>query len=132
MGADKPAALVQEAAIRGRLCELLAVPAGMKERAESLFLSGMFSLMEALLDRPLATIIEEMTLPEGVTSVLLGQPSRGRTLFECALAYMRGDWASFARHAAGTGLAEDAVPPLHREALAWAREALDPAAPPSP
>jgi EAL and modified HD-GYP domain-containing signal transduction protein len=131
MGADKPAALVQEAAIRGRFCELLAAPVGLGDTAESLFLAGLFSLMDALLDRPLPAILQELSLPGTATGILLGESGPGRSLFESALAYLRGDWANFARCAAGAGLAEDAVPPLHREALAWAREALDPTAAPS-
>ena len=53
MGSDKPDELVIQALIRGRFCESLAPMLGMKQRAQELFLMGMFSVIDAILDRPL-------------------------------------------------------------------------------
>jgi c-di-GMP-related signal transduction protein len=126
MGADRPSALVEEAAVRARFCELLAATTGHHRETDQLFLVGLFSLIDALLDRPLADILAEVSLPNEVRAPLLGEPGWSRGTLECAVAYMTGDWESFGARAATTGISEDHVPDLHREALAWVRQALDP------
>ena len=126
MGADRPSALVEEAAIRARLCELMSAAGGHPQEADRLFLVGLFSLIDALLDRPLREILAEVSLPVEVRAPLLGEPGWERGILECAVAYMKGDWESFVAQAIATGVPEERVPDLHREALAWMRQALDP------
>jgi c-di-GMP-related signal transduction protein len=125
-GADKPSALVQEAATRARFCELLATAARRPRTAETMFLVGLFSLMDALLDRPLADILQEISLPDEVKDALLDAPGDLATILACAVAYLRGEWEQFSARAASLGVIEAEVPSLLRQALAWTREALAP------
>ncbi|MBI4714628.1 MAG: HDOD domain-containing protein, partial [Nitrospirae bacterium] len=53
MGDDKPSELIVGAIVRARFCEAMAHRAGMADRSQELFLMGMFSMLDALLDRPL-------------------------------------------------------------------------------
>jgi c-di-GMP-related signal transduction protein len=126
MGIDRPSALVEEAAVRARLCELMAAAAGHHREADRLFLVGLFSLIDAILDRPLSEILAEVSLPPEVRAPLLGEPGWEREILACAVAYMKGDWASFGARLGATGVLEDRIPDLHRDALAWMRQALDP------
>lgn len=125
-GSDKPSALVQEAATRARFCELLAMAARRPRASEAMFLVGLFSLMDALLDRPLSDILQEISLPDEVKGALLDAPGDLATILACAVAYMRGEWEQFSARATSLGVVEDEVPSLHRQALAWTREALAP------
>jgi c-di-GMP-related signal transduction protein len=126
LGADRPSALVEEAAVRARLCESMSSAVMHSREADRLFLVGLFSLMDALLGRPLDVILSEISLPADVCAPLLGEPGWRRGILECAVAYMKGDWESFGAQATATGIPEEQVSDLHREALAWMREALDP------
>lgn len=126
MGVDRPSALVEEAATRARFCELMAGAAGHAREADRLFLVGLFSLIDAILDRPLGEILADISLPAEVRAPLLGEPGWEREILDSAVAYMRGDWDAFGARAPATGIPEEHVPDLHREALAWMRQALDP------
>ena len=124
MGSDKPAELVVEAAVRARFCEALAPLAGLGRRAEDLFLMGMFSVIDAILDQPLEAALQEIPLVDDIKSALLGTPGAPRGLYECALAYLRGAWARFTDLADRLGIPGTDAPTLYRAALAWAQQAF--------
>jgi EAL and modified HD-GYP domain-containing signal transduction protein len=124
MSSDKPVELVVEAAIRARLCESLAPLGGVGPQAEDLFLMGMFSVIDAILDQPLETALKEISLRDEIKAALLGQPGAPRDLFDCALAYHRGDWGDFIALAGRLGIPETAVPQHYQGALAWAQRAF--------
>ena len=92
MGSDKPDELVVQALIRGRFCESLAPMVGMKQRSQELFLLGMFSVIDAILDRPLEEILKDLPLADEIKEALSGKPNRLRAVFDYALAYEKGDW----------------------------------------
>lgn len=131
MSKDKPEELVVEAAVRARFCETLAPLAGLAHRAADLFLIGLFSLIDAILDQPLPVALQEIPLADDVRSALLEKEGSLGGLYECALAYMGGDWQKLSGQAARLGIDEAKTPQLYRAALEWAERsfALGPAVP---
>src|SRR5215469_130812 len=73
----KPDELMTVPLVRGRFCELLGPVAGMPEHANDLFLTGLLSVMDAILDQPLQTILAE--LPCDVRSRMRCSRLRART-----------------------------------------------------
>jgi EAL and modified HD-GYP domain-containing signal transduction protein len=119
MSEDKPQELLVQALTRARFCELLAPLAGLSYRAEELFLVGMLSLMDAVLDRPLPSLLADLPLSDDAAAALLGQPSPLAAILAAVLAYERGGWDEFAARAAEAGVAEALCPGLYLEALEW-------------
>lgn len=64
----KPAELVRMAMVRGRFCETFA-PVGDEE---DFFLAGLFSLLEAMLDRPMDHLVHDLPISEPCRVALLG------------------------------------------------------------
>jgi len=126
MGRDKPEELVLEAAIRARFCEALAPVAGLAHRAADLFLMGLFSLIDAILDRPLPAILHEIPLADDVKSALLEKEGSLGDVYEYALAYMRGDWQKVSEQAARLAIDEAETPRLYHTALEWAERSFSP------
>ncbi|HEU0142490.1 MAG TPA: hypothetical protein VFQ79_22400, partial [Bryobacteraceae bacterium] len=116
--------LMITALIRGRLCELLAPSAGMESRKSELFLMGLFSLLDAILEQPMKTLLEEIPLAADVRSALLGEPSGSPVarLHNLLEAYERGQWDATTRLSAQLGIDETALPALYVDAVAWAEE----------
>lgn len=73
--ARKPHELVVESLLRARFCELLAQSTNLYARASELFLVGLLSVLDAILDAPLAEVIRELNLPRDVRDVLAGENS---------------------------------------------------------
>ncbi|MCD6303589.1 MAG: HDOD domain-containing protein [Planctomycetes bacterium] len=124
MATDKPHELMLRAIARGKIAEGLAPLVGMQEHAPELFLLGMFSLIDALVDAPMEEILEKLPLDRQIKMALLGEPCPFRTVHEMILAYERADWDHFSKCAASLKAPEDVVPDLFRESLRWANEAF--------
>lgn len=124
LGDRKPAELAVNAAVRGRLCESLAPALGMHGRTFDLFLLGAFSMMDAMLDRPMVDAVKDVPLPTEVEHALLGQPNALRDVLDLVTAYEAGRWEDVARGVSLLKLTEDTLPPLYFDAVAWARESF--------
>jgi len=123
---NKPAELVNCALVRAQFSENLARLSGDPGYSSS-YLTGMFSLLDALLDRPLAEALEEVGLDSQVKEVLLGTASPNSPLARIhtlAQAYEAGQWEQVRQSALTLGLSEEAVSRAYVESTEWANEIL--------
>jgi len=116
-GEKKPAELVAFALVRARFCELLAHWSGASEAAS--FMGGLFSLIDAILDTPISSIVKQVQLPSEVSVALLGGKNRLRTLLDMVLAFEAGEWSRCEQNANELGLREDIVSQAHVNAVQW-------------
>lgn len=65
--------LTEQALIRGRFLELLGGHGQIPAARESLFLLGMFSLVDILIGRPRSEVVAQAKLPEAVSAALTGE-----------------------------------------------------------
>lgn len=102
------------AMIRGKMCELLAEAQHWPDR-ERFFTVGLFSVLDAMLDSPMAGIVASLPLAEDVKQALLTYEGvLGQTL-RCVLAYERGNWADIEEF----GLDRWVVGEAYLQALIW-------------
>jgi EAL and modified HD-GYP domain-containing signal transduction protein len=107
--------LLVTALSRGRTCEAIAQRLGADD-TEAYFFTGMLSIVDALLDRPMEEAVADLPLAEDVVAALVRRAGgKGRTL-TMAEACERGAWDEAALPSLDAG--ELAV--LHVEALTWA------------
>ena len=124
IAADKPGELVTLSLVRGRFCELLGQASGQGVEDQA-FLVGLFSLLDALLDRPLDAALEELGLAPSLESVLRGQAPEDDVLnriYTLVRRYEMADWEEVERLAAHLGTPPELVGAAYREALPWADE----------
>ena len=124
LGSNKPHEILVSAAVRAKLCELLGTEAGMTERGPELFLAGVLSLVDAMLDLPMTDVLKELPLTDDLKLALQGDPSPLRPVLAFVQHYERGDWAACAALGETLGLGETNVVQRYREAVAWATVAL--------
>lgn len=120
LASGKPAELVVLSLVRARFCELIAPRAGLERCESDLFLTGMLSLLDAILDRPMSDLMAELPVAEEIKATLNGQDSSFAPVFRLAQILERGDWQQVAEPAAQMKIQEDEVWDRYREALAWA------------
>jgi c-di-GMP-related signal transduction protein len=119
-GQDKTSDLVLSALVRGRFCELLAPKVSHGE--SDLFLMGLLSLIDAMLETPMQAVLEKIPLDAATNAVPLGQPSVLRPVFQLMLAHESGEWEAAAALSAGLRLDADDVAACYWQAQQWARE----------
>ncbi len=119
MADDKPEELVTESVLRGRYCQGLAKPTGLEQNATDLFLLGLFSLIDAILDQPLTEILDQMAIDDDLKRALLGGPGPLRSVLDLVLAHQRCDWNAVDVGASRLGISTHVLPPLFAEALQY-------------
>ena len=125
LAANKPDELMIVAAIRARFCELVAPFAGLSGRSSDLFLTGMFSFLDAMLDRPLQDLLDELHLAPDIEEALLGAAPAGNRIaavLDVVQAYEAADWDALAQHAGRLQAPQDVLPGLYFQSVAWAEQ----------
>jgi c-di-GMP-related signal transduction protein len=116
-----PSELIVASTMRARLCEMLAKQSDLADRASDLFLVGMFSMLDAILQQPMERIIESLPLTEDVRQALGGGKNALRSVLDSVIAYERGRWDDAAAAAAAAGLKDQNFPACYQEAVTWTR-----------
>jgi EAL and modified HD-GYP domain-containing signal transduction protein len=111
---DVPDALVAQGLRRARMCEVLAGSALPEER-ETLFTIGLFSVADALLDAPMAEVLDSLPFTEEIQTALLRREGPKGELLSAVLAYETGEFSTLAPGDADVSLAG-----AYRAALEWA------------
>jgi EAL and modified HD-GYP domain-containing signal transduction protein len=91
----KPRELVITAAVRARMCERLA-DSHNDYRQSAFFTVGLLSVIDALLDRPMAEALQGLSLSDEVSDALVLRSGPLGTTLRAVIAYEQGDWK---RHA---------------------------------
>lgn len=121
IGEDKPDELVKLAISRGRFCELVSPKLGLKHRSPDFFLMGMFSLIDAFLDQPLAYILSQLPIAVDIKRALLGKESRFKDVYQMAVSYEQGNWEKALRLAKRLKLEEQEIIDVYLESLDFTR-----------
>lgn len=111
--------LGRAAVTRGRLCELLGRGRVDRNAQDELFVLGVFSLLEALVEVPLADILQRMPLPERLTEALLRREGPYGPYLALAEACEGQDVDRIAACSQALGLGSDEVNAAQLQALAW-------------
>ena len=122
VGQNKPQALLVASAFRARFCEVLAPLASLEQRAPELFLLGVLSLLDALLDRTMSEALDQLHLAPQLVDALTGGASDLRGVLDLVVAYERADWRGVSAAARGIGVPEHVLPQVYLGAVEWAAE----------
>lgn len=115
---QKCSELVLAALGRARFCELLSARV---QSGGDLFLMGLLSVMDAILEVPMEVILEQVPMEKDTKLALLGQVSPLRPLYQLMLAQESGEWDASAQLAAQLKLSIDDVADKWWQAMQWAQ-----------
>ena len=119
-GQGKSSDLVLAALVRARFCELLS-PKIQRGDAD-LFLMGMLSLMDAILEIPMRQVVDNVPIDQASKDVLLGASSPLKSFYELMLAEESGNWNVASALTAQLHLSEGEVGDAYWDAMQWARQ----------
>jgi c-di-GMP phosphodiesterase len=114
---DVPNELVSLALRRARMCEMLAGSA-LPDEKETLFTIGLFSVADALLDAPMAEVLDSLPFTDEIQAALMRREGPKGELLSAVTSYERGEFPTIEGPEPGVSLAG-----AYRAALEWADEA---------
>lgn len=119
---DKPDELITVSVVRARFAELTSRQTALVDRSAELFLAGLFSTIDVLLDQPMHEALAGLPLPRDVQKALVNQEGPITPLYRLALAYEQGLWDEVSELAGHEGVPEQVLPRAYVAAVSWARE----------
>jgi EAL and modified HD-GYP domain-containing signal transduction protein len=112
-------ALIETALARARFMELLGAPRMSREECEQLFVLGLFSLLDVVMQVPLAEALAPLNLSEAVTDALLTRRGPLQPYLTLTEASERGDSAAMFAAREVLGVAAGEINARQFEALSW-------------
>lgn len=113
-------ALMKTAITRGRMTELLGDDRFDQPGRDNLFITGVFSLLDVMLDMPMEQVLEKVMLPDAINDALLQRKGPYGPYLRLAEAYESQDAAQIEQVAKTLDYAPEKANDCHFAALAWA------------
>jgi EAL and modified HD-GYP domain-containing signal transduction protein len=117
------------AVTRGRLCELLGQSRFNREVQDELFITGLFSLAEPLMEIPLARLLELLPMPDPIVRALVHHAGPYAPFLKLAEASERSDFEQIAHYAGDIASSPKEVNVAQLQSLAWTEELTSEVAP---
>lgn len=115
-------ALMKHALVRARFAELLGRDRLKPAERDGLFIVGVFSLLDALLNVPMAQAIAKLKLPSEIVQALLKREGLYAPYLELVLASEEGETQILETYAAVCGIGAKEINEAHAQALLWAEQ----------
>lgn len=117
---DKPKELMRTALIRARMCELLSELHGHRDERDQYFTCGLFSVLDALMDRPMEELLSELPLSDAVKQALLENRGDAGAVLNEVLDYEKGAWQALTE----TGIPASDYRNAYLQSVMWADESM--------
>jgi Predicted signal transduction protein containing EAL and modified HD-GYP domains len=117
MGEGSVEELVKLSLLRASFGELLSLKIQFKISSFDVFLAGMFSLIDALMNMPIEKILSELPVSKDVKEALLEKDNMISELLKLIIKYENGDWEAVNELAKKFGLDEEFVSYCYLEAV---------------
>lgn len=91
LAADKPNELVRLSVVRARFCELLAENCQYAACAQEIFLLGMLSMIDAILDTPMVQIVAMLPIADEIKEVLVSKEGHFAPILQAVIDYEGGN-----------------------------------------
>jgi EAL and modified HD-GYP domain-containing signal transduction protein len=119
---DQPSALISLSVVRARFCEILAPLIG--ENPSEQFMLGLLSLLDAMLQTPMESIVRSLPLRAEAKGALLGATNPAAVPLNLIRSFESGAWGNCAGAADAVGVSEETLARLYVESVQWATETL--------
>lgn len=117
---EKPNELFRRSVIRARLCEMIGETVHSSVPASELFVVGLFSLIDAILDDSMENIMKRLPLSREIKDVLLYNSGELKKYLTLAISYESGNWERMPEAAAAVEINEEKLPTCYLDSIKWA------------
>lgn len=118
---DKPSEVTRLSLLRARFAENLAGVFGLKMREEELFLMGLFSVLDVILDKPMKEAIEMIQISGDAKEALVNHTGALAPVLDFVMQYEKAHWEEVSRLMIVNGYDMKAVEDAYKESLIWYR-----------
>ncbi|GHF81095.1 EAL and HDOD domain-containing protein [Thalassotalea marina] len=121
---DKPSELIKSAMVRAKFCETISADAKGNIQSSIAFLTGLMSLIDAILDEELTSVLEKLPLTQEIKDALINKTGALSELLSLVEQLEKANWQSCNELAEGLNLDKANVAKAFNEAMSWTDEQL--------
>lgn len=122
IGEDKPQEVMVTCMVRAKFCELLATYMGLRDRSSELFMVGLFSMIDVLMNRSLQDILTDLPVSDDIRNALLGGESVFSDIHYIVITYESGNWSTVEELLVRSRLDGSTLADIYCKALKWTRQ----------
>ncbi|MFY2154367.1 EAL and HDOD domain-containing protein [Cytobacillus firmus] len=111
---------------RAKMCEEIDRHRNGKSVSSSYFMTGMFSLMDSLLNIPMNQILNELPLQDNICEALRGENNNLKEILDLAVAVEKAQWSRISEMCETLNVDEKTIFKIYSEALSWSSQLLNP------
>lgn len=124
LSSDQPDELVRIAVVRAKFMELMVKGSQMENIGSELFLVGLFSLLDVMLNVSMSDVMEKLPLEEEVKSALICMQGTCAPFFRIAIAYERNQSRQLMEELNSIGIKPELLTSHYLEAVRYAKGLL--------
>lgn len=122
LGKGKPDEVLKTCLVRAKMAEMISIVTGMDRRKNEMFIMGLFSMIDTLMDQDLYTILDSLPLEDDIKEAMVGRNNKLHEMFMVVIAYEQGDWDKLLRQCDSLGVGQMDVPDIYYNSLLWANK----------
>lgn len=120
--ADRPSEVVRIVMVRAKFAEGLAAELGLAMDAEELFLMGLFSMLDIMLEKPLSEALDMVLVSNEIKKSLLTADGKYSFVMDIIKYYENADWSELSREMLLRSISDKQVSQKYLEAVTWYSE----------
>lgn len=117
--ADRPNEIMRVSMLRAKFGELLAPVFGLAMNSEEIFLMGLFSLLDQMLDKPLKEALDMVVVSKDIKDSLLTENGKYSEILKFICEYETADWSGISRTLLINSVSDTSIYDSYVEALSW-------------
>jgi len=125
IGEDRPSEITRLSLLRAKFAENLAPAFEIALKSGSLFISGLFSLLDVILQMPLEKAIDEVAASGEIRDALLSKQGALNEVMQLVFAYEYADWYTASLLAVKNNIDIEDLTKAFFDSLIWYRKLLD-------
>lgn len=122
---DKPSEITRLSLLRAKFAENLAPSFSLAVNADELFLMGLFSVLDVILEKPMEEALEMVMVGGNVKEALLTGGGKFAAILELMKEYEQADWQGTSRILLLANIDADVVNEAYVTALEWYRDLME-------
>ncbi|WP_078556273.1 EAL and HDOD domain-containing protein [Bacillus alkalicellulosilyticus] len=116
-----PKEIIKMSFIRAKGSELIAMNVGKSHEHSSYFLTGMFSLIDSLLQVPIETVMKSLPLEKEILDALLGKQNHHKDILDLTIAIEQAKWEDIDRITSRIGITKENAFEIHANSINWSK-----------
>lgn len=120
--ADKPNEITRLSLLRAKFAENLAPAFGLAMKRDELFLMGLFSVLDVILEKPMAEALDMVRVSGEIREALVEDKGPLTPVLDFMLPYEKADWSDISRQMILRDIDTEDVANAYLDSLKWYRE----------